>query len=134
MQVVHFTPGTLDPDNVWRHGTVAHMPLASGSGEFEVSCLYVAPDGTIAVEPKRHPQLLLIVNGEARTLFSSPTVLLKPSAGVGILMSAGERCQISSNGGPINLNLEASQFDADACGISHPERVMGQQWPMFESN
>jgi hypothetical protein len=32
MQAIHFTPGTLDPDNVRRHGTVAHMPLASGRG------------------------------------------------------------------------------------------------------
>jgi hypothetical protein len=61
MQAIHFTPGTLDPENVRRHGTVAHMPLASGNGEFEVSCLYVAPGGSIAVEPKRHPQLLLVV-------------------------------------------------------------------------
>jgi len=72
MQGVHFTPGTLDPENVRRHGTVAHMPLASGNGEFEVSCLYLAPGGSIAVEPKRHPQLLLVVNGKAKTLFSSP--------------------------------------------------------------
>jgi hypothetical protein len=49
-------------------------------------------------------------------------------------MDAGERCQISSATGAIILNLEASQLDPDACGISHPERVMGQQWPIFESN
>jgi hypothetical protein len=134
MQAIHFTPGALDPQNVRRHGTVAHMPLASGHGEFEVSCLYVAPGGSIAVEPKRHPQLLLVVNGKAETLFSSPSVRLEPSAGVGILMAAGERCQISSSTGAILLNLEAAQLEADACGISSPQRVMGQQWPSFESN
>src|ERR1700722_2365598 len=125
MQVIHFTPGTLDPENVRRYGTVAHMALASGHGEFEVSCLYVAPGGSIAVEPKRHPQLLLMVNGKAETLFSSPSVRLEPSAGVGILMAAGERCQISSSTGAILLNLEATQLEADACGISSPQRVMG---------
>jgi len=44
---------------------------------------------------------------------------------VGILMAAGERCQISFRTGAILLNLEAAQLEADACGISHPERVMG---------
>jgi hypothetical protein len=39
---------------------------------------------------------------------------------------------ISSSTGAILLNLEAAQLEA--CGISHPERVMGQQWPTFESN
>jgi hypothetical protein len=134
MQVIHFTPGTLDPENFRRHGTVAHMPLASGNGEFEVSCLYVAPGGSVAVEPKRHPQLLLVVNGKAKTLFLSPSMLLEPSAGVGMLLAAGERCQISSSTGAMLLNLEAAQLEADACGISSPQRVMGQQWPSFESN
>jgi hypothetical protein len=50
------------------------------------------------------------------------------------LIVAGERCQISSSTGANLLNLEAAQLEADACGISHPERVMGQQWPSFESN
>jgi hypothetical protein len=102
------------------------MPLASDNGEFEVSCLYLAPGGSIAVEPKRHPQLLLVVNGKAKTLFSSPSMPL--------VLSAGERCQISSSTGAILLNLEAAQLEADACGILSPQRVMGQQWPSFESN
>jgi hypothetical protein len=75
-----------------------------------------------------------VVNGKAKTLFSSPSVLVEPSAGVGILMAAGERCQISFCTGAILLNLEAAQLEADACGISHPERVMGQQWPTLQSN
>jgi hypothetical protein len=86
------------------------------------------------VEPKRHPQLLLLVNGTARALFSSPSVLLEPSAGLGILMAADERCQISSATGAMFLNLEADQLEADVCGISHPDRVKGQQWPIFESH
>jgi hypothetical protein len=134
MQVIHFTPGTLDSENVARQGAVPHLPLAAGSGEFEISCLYVAPGGTIAVEPKGQPQLLLLVNGKAKLLFSSPTALLKPSAGMGILLSAGERCQISSSTGAVFLDLEGEQLEPDECGISHPERVIGQQWPVFECN
>ena len=36
--------------------------------------------------------------------------------------------------GAVILTIEADQLAADPCGISHPERVMGQQWPSFESN
>jgi hypothetical protein len=134
MQVIHFTPGTLDSEHVRRQAEFPHLPLAAGSGDFTISCLYVAPGSTMAVEPKGHPQLLLLVNGKARMLFSSPTVLLKPSAGVGILMKAGERCEISSSTGAVFLNLEGDQLEADECGISRPERVIGQQWPVFECN
>lgn len=30
MDILHFTPGSLDTDGARRHGAVAHMPLASG--------------------------------------------------------------------------------------------------------
>jgi hypothetical protein len=49
-------------------------------------------------------------------------------------MAADERCQISSATGAMFLNLEADQLEADVCGISHPDRVKGQQWPIFESH
>ena len=49
-----------------------------------------------------NPQLLLVVNDKAKTLFSSPSVLLETSAGCGILMAAGERCQISSSTGAVH--------------------------------
>jgi hypothetical protein len=82
MDIVHFTPGSLEPDNVRRHGTVAHMPLASGQGDFEVSCLYLSPGGHIAVAPANHAQLLLIVNGRAEATFPNG-MRLTPLAGMG---------------------------------------------------
>ena len=133
MNILHFTPGSLDPDNVRRHGTVAHMPLAGGQGELELSCLYLSPGGQIAVAPARHAQLFLIVNG--RTEATVPNGMrLNPMAGMGLLLEAGEGCQLASTTGAVVLTIEADQLTADPCGISHPERVMDQQWPSFESN
>jgi hypothetical protein len=133
MDILHFTPGSLDPDNARRHGTVAHMPLASGEGDFEVSCLYLSPGAQIAVAPANHTQLLLIVNGSAEAAFPNG-MRLNPLAGMGLLLQKGEGCQLVSAAGAVILTIEADQMAADPCGGSHPERVMGQQWPSFESN
>jgi hypothetical protein len=133
MDILHFTPGSLDPDNTRRHRTVAHMPLASGNGDFDISCLYLAPGGQIAVPPVRHAQLLLVVNGKFEATFAHG-LWLEPSAGVGVLLKEGESCQLESSTGAVIIALEGKQIEADPCGISTPKRVMGQQWPSFESN
>ena len=107
--------------------------LASGSGELEVSCLYLAPEGQIAVEASVRPHLLLLVNGRVTATF--PNYLsLATSAGMGILLQPGERCQLASTTGAVIVTVEAGHLAADPCGISNPERVMHQQWPNFESN
>ena len=49
MQVLHFTSGCLARDEFRKKGTVAIMPLAASSGDTEISCLYLAPGGSIAV-------------------------------------------------------------------------------------
>jgi hypothetical protein len=135
MDVIHFTPGSLGPENVRRHGNVAHLPLASGGGSSEISCLYLAPGGQIAVAPTTQRQLLLAVNGRAVATFSKPhTMRLEPSAGVGLLMQPGDRCLLESATGAIMITIEADELGADPCGISHPDRVMSQLWPIFESN
>jgi hypothetical protein len=133
MHVLHFTPGSLDPENPRRHGTVAHMALASGNGEFQASCLYLAPRGQIAVEPTSQGRLLLVVNGKTRATFSN-RVSIQALAGMGLLLEPGEQCQLASETGSVILSLEAPCLEADPCGISHPERVVGRQSPNFESN
>jgi hypothetical protein len=84
MDILHFT-----------HGTVAHMPLASGMGELELSCLYLSPVGQITVPPTQQSQLLLIVNGRAEATFSNG-MRLNPLAGMGLLLKKGEGCQLAS--------------------------------------
>lgn len=133
MDILHFTPGSLDPDNARRHCTVAHMPLASGRDDLELSCLYLSPGGQIAVAPAKHAQLLLIVNGRAEATFANG-MHLNSLAGTGLLLQKGEGCQLASASGAVILTIEAERLMADPCGISQPERVMGQQWPSFESN
>jgi hypothetical protein len=133
VDVIHFTPGALNPENVRRHGIVATMPLASGRGEFELSCLYMSPGGQIPVRAARHAQLLLIVNGRVEATFPS-RMRLNPSAGMGLLLQAGESSQLTSATGAVLLIVEADWVIADPCGTSDPERVRGQQWPNFESN
>jgi hypothetical protein len=96
MDIIHFTPGALDPENVRCRGTAAHMPLVSGHGEFDISCLYLAPGGQIAVPPARHAQLLLVVNGKLHARCSGPQLLLELSAGVGLLLKDGESYQLES--------------------------------------
>ncbi len=109
------------------------MALASGSGEFQASCLYLAPGGQIAVEPTSQGRLLLVVNGKASATFPN-RICLRALAGMGLLLEPGEQCQLASETGSVILSLEAGHLTADPCGISHPERVMHQQWPNFESN
>jgi hypothetical protein len=132
MNILHFTPGSLDPDHA-RRGTIAHMALASGSGEFQASCLYLAPGGQIAVEPTTQGRLLLVVNGKVSATVPH-LACAQALAGMGLLLEPGEECQLTSETGCVILTLEADQLAADECGISHPELVMGQRWPNFESN
>jgi hypothetical protein len=32
------------------------------------------------------------------------------------------------------IAVEATKLEADLCGIAHPEGVMGQRWPIMQSN
>jgi len=105
----------------------------SHQGKWELSCLYFSPGGRIAVAPAQHVQLLLIVNGRTETIFPN-SMRLNPWAGMRLLLQAGEGCQLASATGAVILAIEADQLAAGPCGISHPERIMGQQWPSFESN
>jgi len=57
-----------------------------------------------------------------------------PSEEMGLLLQVGEGCQLESATDAVILTVEVDQLAADPCGISHPERVMGQQWASFESN
>jgi hypothetical protein len=87
------------------------------------------------VAPTTQALLLLIVNGPAVATFSKPlTMRLEPSAGVRMLMQPGDRCLLESETGAIVITIDSDELDTDPCGISHPERVMGQFWPIFESN
>lgn len=133
MDLVHFTPGTLDFDKTRRSEKAAIMPLTNGRGDVEISCLHLAAGGTISVPPSRHCQLLMTVNGKAKSTFPTgfgPRIF----AGMGMLLHPGETCQLDSENGAVIVVVEATKLEPDLCGISMPERVMAQQWPSLESN
>jgi hypothetical protein len=116
----------MAPSPTWR------WPLAAGNSK--PPAFYLAPGGQIAVEPTTQGRLLLLVNGKVNASFLSPRLFLEASAGMGMLLEPGEQCQLVSGTGCVILSLEADHLEVDPCGISHPARVMGQQWPNFESN
>jgi len=124
MQVIHFTPGSLDPNDSRHSGGAASLPLASGTEGFELSRLYVAPHGQILVAAQRHCQLLLVVNGCASARCPH-SLLLETSAGMGLLLGNGEGCQLSTKSGVVVLAVGAPQIQADPCGLSSPDRVAG---------
>jgi len=53
---------------------------------------------------------------------------------MGLVLAQGEECQLSTKSGVVVLAVEAPQIQADPCGLSSPDRVAGQQWPMLKSN
>ena len=133
MQVLHFTPGCLDPDGFRKKGTVAAMPLAASNGESEISCLYLAPGSSIAVPPAPYAQLYLVVNGRVTGTFDH-SVRIEIWAGVGFLLEASESCRLESAAGAVLIAIEAAGMTVDPCGLSLPEHVRGQLWPHFQSN
>jgi hypothetical protein len=133
MDVVHFTPDALAYDKPQAGATAVIMPLAAGKGEIEISCLHLSAGGRFSVPPSNHSQLIMTVNGIAKSTFPTgfgPIIF----AGMGILLHPGETCQLESEEGAVIIAVEATKLEADLCGISMPERVAEQQWPSFESN
>jgi hypothetical protein len=112
---------------------VAYLPLASASGKSEVSCLYMAPGGSIAAARERYDRLILVVNGRVTITLESGCVI-NASAGMGFVLEGKESCLLECETGAVLITVEAEGLAADACGLSTPDRVMGQQWPQFESN
>jgi hypothetical protein len=53
---------------------------------------------------------------------------------MGIVLEGTESCLLECETGAVLITVEAEDLAADACGLSTPDRVMGQRWPHFESN
>jgi hypothetical protein len=133
MRVLHFTPGSLNPNISQERNSVAYLPLASASGRGEISCLYMAPGGSIAAARESYDRLILVVNGRV-TLTHEYGCTINVSAGMGIVLEGTESCLLECETGAVLITVEAEDLAADACGLSTPDRVMGQRWPQFESN
>ncbi len=128
MQVLLFTPGCLDLEGFRKNGTVAIMSLAASSGESEVSCLCLAPGGSVTVPPATYAQLYLVVNGQVTGVFDH-SLRIEIWAGVGIALEASDSCRLESIAGAVLIAVESAGITVDPCGLSVPERVRGQPWP-----
>ncbi len=133
MQVLHFTPGCLDPNGFRKKGTVVAMPLVASSGDSEISCLYLAAGGSVTLPPAPYAQLHLVVNGRVIGTFDH-SLRIEIWAGVGFVLEASESCRLESTAGAVLIAVESAAMTADPCGLSMPERVSGQVWPDFPSN
>jgi hypothetical protein len=132
LNVVHFTHGATDPVQGLRSHGVRVVMLADGGGADEtyVSCLHFEPGGWVTDPPAERASAILAVHGRV-TLFQSKPYSKRQdlSPGVGVVMAADAGYRMESEMGAILIVVEAEHLQATECGISTPERIMGQVWP-----
>jgi hypothetical protein len=129
MQVIHFTEGATDPLQGFGAQRAKFVPLADGTGDTHVSCLYLDAGAQIPGPPCTHDCTLLIVHGQVIFRGEGGVPRLDLSPGVGLVMKAGQHYTLKSAKGGIALLIESDSLAANARGISTPDRIMGQRWP-----
>jgi hypothetical protein len=72
---------------------------------------------------------LLIVQGDLVFESSEPSCRLELSAGVGVVLEAGEQVGLVSRKGAILILVQGPALEAHECGVSTPQRIAGQRWP-----
>ena len=129
MRVIHFTEGATDflkGFDAWR---VRSVPLASGEGDVHITCLHLLSGSSVVGPPTTHDCALLVVLGRVivHADMSGHTNL---SGGMGVTLESGEGYSLRSAHGAIIIAVEAPHLKATAQGISSPERIRGQRWPL----
>ena len=128
-QIIHFTEVATDPLKGFSAHGVRLVQLAEGVGETYVSSLHLEPGGWIADPPADRDTTLLVVDGAVTFVSSEPTMRLRLSGGMGMVMSTNTRYRLHSEWGAILLVVEAKRLEPAASGISTPERIMEAVWP-----
>jgi hypothetical protein len=128
VQVIHFTERATDPLLESRALGSRFVPLADGSGDTHVACLHLAAGGRIPKLPLTQARALLLVQGEV-VLVSGTTMRMDLSAGVGVVLNAGDECALESRDGAILILVQGQHLEAHECAISTPRRIMGQRCP-----
>ena len=130
MQVIHFTEGATDPIHGFGAHRVRHVALAAGQRDTDVtvSCYHLGAGGRIGDTPFVHDCVLLLVVGRL-TFWWESKYPLDLSAGMGIVLSAGEPFVIEADEQAILVAVESPQLSSMPGGISTPTRIMGQRWP-----
>jgi hypothetical protein len=128
MQIIHFTEGATDRLEGFQARHVRSVPLADGSGDTRLTCFHLSPKAHILDPPITHSNALLVVSGRVTVLFLNGGRAFL-SAGVGVVIDAGDRYSIESEKGAIIIAVECKELTPTECAISTPERIMGQRWP-----
>ena len=128
MRVIHFTEGATDLILGLNAHRVRSVPLASGDGFSNITCLHLLPGSSIADPPTEQDCALLVVSGSVMAI-GDIGGHIDLSAGMGIVLSTGERYSLESSTGAILIVVEARRLTPTREGISTPERIMGQRWP-----
>jgi hypothetical protein len=128
LRVIHFTAGATDSLLASNARGAQFVPLADGVGDAHIGCLRLAAGGRVPSLPMSQACVLLIVQGELVFEWGT-TMRLELSAGVGVVLNAGEQCALVSRDGAILILVQSNDLEAHDCGISTPQRIMGQRWP-----
>jgi hypothetical protein len=130
MDVIHFTRGATDPLTAFDAHGVGFLPLTDGSGNPHLGCAHLDPGATIAAPSLTHAVTLRVVHGRVTLSTKEPETRLDLSGGVGAILQKGEGYSLTGDIGAILLILEADQLSAHPRGISSPDRIAGQSWPI----
>lgn len=129
MQVIHFTEDATD--QLWGSlGPGARIvTLLEATGDVHVTCLHLSPGSHISDLSVTHDRAALVVHGKVAIHGGKPEHRLDLSAGVGVIVPAGQRFSIDSAEKSIVLTMEAqwleSAFDEISTSASNP----GERWP-----
>ena len=129
MNVIHFTEGATD--QLWgsRGRGARFVSLVEGNGDVHVTCLHLSPGAHISDLSATHDRAALVLHGKVVVHGGETGNRVVLSAGVGVVVSAGERFSIDSAERAIVLTMEAQWLEATLAGISTPARIEGQRWP-----
>ena len=129
MQVIHFTEGATD--QLWgsRGRGARFVTLVEATGDVHVTCLHLSPGAYISDLSVTHDRSVLVIHGKVILRGGEPEHRLDLSAGVGVIIPAGQRFSIDSTEKAIVMTLEAQWLDPSLAAISTPARIEGQGWP-----
>jgi hypothetical protein len=126
MDVIHFTHGATDSLFM---ADVRFVPLLEGSGNSHIGCAHFQPGDWMRGPAIGHAGAGLVVHGRVAVTLQASGALIHLYAAMGGVFSPGEACVMRAETVCIVLIVEAAEFSAHDCGISHPLRIAGQTWP-----
>jgi hypothetical protein len=129
MHIIHFTRGATDPLEAAGVRCAHFLPLADGEGDTHLGCLHLEPGAAVDAPSLTHAAALLVVHGRIQIAGNSPFTRIQVHAGMGCVFDKDEPYSLQSDVGAILTVVESDVLQANAPGISTPERIMGQTWP-----